>query len=218
MAEITTKKKGGAKKGAKQSASLRKYKKFVDEYFVDFKQKDAAIRAGYSQKSASRIAYDLMQLPEVKEMMSQKLAERKAQVLYDEQNVVEALMETRERCMRRRPVMVFDYKEKAMVQKQDEDDNGTSTGVWEFDSMGANRASELLGKHIGMFDTKLTLKNDPNNPLPTPIVNIQITQIQEDDATFAEKPASPSTDAGDQVAPKPTPSPSVQPAPGPVNN
>jgi hypothetical protein len=34
------------------------------------------------------------------------------------------------------------------VQKKDDDDNN----VWEFDSAGANKAFELLGRHIGLFE------------------------------------------------------------------
>jgi phage terminase small subunit len=46
--------------------------------------------------------------------------------------------------------MVFDPINKAMAQKVDEDGNN----VWEFDSSGANKALELLGRHLAMFTDK----------------------------------------------------------------
>ncbi len=57
------------------------------------------------------------------------------------------------------PVMRFDAVEKRMVQATDEFGND----IWQFDSTGANRSTELIGKHLGMFITsKIEL---PPNPL-----------------------------------------------------
>jgi hypothetical protein len=55
--------------------------------------------------------------------------------------------------------MVFNPIDKCMEQKTDE----SGQGVWEFDSNGANKALELMGKHVAMFtekkvvDTNLTV-------------------------------------------------------------
>ena len=43
--------------------------------------------------------------------------------------------------------MEFDRDEKALVHKFDDEGNM----VYEFDSAGANRALELLGKHLKLF-------------------------------------------------------------------
>jgi hypothetical protein len=50
--------------------------------------------------------------------------------------------------------MVYDREAKEHVQKIDE---ATGEGVWEFDSSGANRSLELLGKHLRMFVDKVEL-------------------------------------------------------------
>ena len=52
--------------------------------------------------------------------------------------------------------MKWDYQEKSMVQVQDEE----GRDVWSFDSQGANRAFELLGKHIGLFEKDKEKKGD----------------------------------------------------------
>lgn len=59
--------------------------------------------------------------------------------------VISRLMSVTERCMQAEPVM---------------DKNGEPTGEYKFDSSGANRALELLGKTMRMFDAKETSKQD----------------------------------------------------------
>jgi hypothetical protein len=46
--------------------------------------------------------------------------------------------------------MVRDGKE--LVQARDLE---TDEGIWQFDSAGANRSLELLGKHLGLFVEKV---------------------------------------------------------------
>jgi hypothetical protein len=49
---------------------------FVDEYTKDCVGAKAAVRAGYEKKSARQRAYELLQNPEIKEAIKEKLAER----------------------------------------------------------------------------------------------------------------------------------------------
>jgi phage terminase small subunit len=65
--------------------------------------------------------------------------------------VVEGLKEVFNRCMQKEPVLDFDPIEKKLKQKVDEEGNG----VWQFDSVGANKALELLGKHLALFTDKM---------------------------------------------------------------
>jgi phage terminase small subunit len=52
-----------------------KRKRFIEEYLVDFNGAQAAIRAGYSQRVAKEIAYELLTLPHLKEEVEHKIAE-----------------------------------------------------------------------------------------------------------------------------------------------
>lgn len=54
-----------------------KQKAFTREYIQDFNATQAAIRAGYSSRSAKEIAYDLMKTPKVKEEISNLISEIK---------------------------------------------------------------------------------------------------------------------------------------------
>ncbi len=67
--------------------------------------------------------------------------------------------------MERVPVMVRDGKE--MVQKVDD----LGRDVWEFDSMGANRALELLGKNQKLWIEKHELTGKDGKDLLVKVVN-----------------------------------------------
>lgn len=63
--------------------------------------------------------------------------------------VISRLMSVAERCMEAEPVM-----------ERDSDGSIVATGKFKFDSAGANRALELLGKTMRMFEAKDTAKHD----------------------------------------------------------
>lgn len=69
--------------------------------------------------------------------------------LVDAEYIIGNLKEVAERCLQKRPVMV--RRGKDVVQATDEDDNN----IWQFDSMGANKSLELMGKSIKMFTDKV---------------------------------------------------------------
>src|SRR4030095_16301516 len=48
------------------SGLTAKQERFIAEYLVDLNQKQAAIRAGYSERTAAKIASELMQKPHVR--------------------------------------------------------------------------------------------------------------------------------------------------------
>lgn len=51
-------------------------KKFCHEYLIDFNGRQAAIRAGYSAKTAEVIAYELLRKPYIKPYIEQKVEEQ----------------------------------------------------------------------------------------------------------------------------------------------
>jgi len=135
-----------------------KQRAFVLEYLKDGNGTQAAIRAGYSAKTAYSIGGRLLNHVEVQAAIHEARAAREKRTLVTADWVVLALKEVAERCMQRVPVMVkvngtFEpATETVPCDCEDPACKGTrSVGVYEFDSTGANRALELLGRHTGAF-------------------------------------------------------------------
>lgn len=63
-----------------------KQKKFADEYLIDLNATQAAIRAGYSEKTANRIASENLSKPDIREYISQrqKQAQERSEIKRDE--------------------------------------------------------------------------------------------------------------------------------------
>ena len=119
---------------------------FVEEYLVDLNATQAAIRAGYSAKTAYRQGADLLQKTSIREAIEKAQAERSQRVEVTQDYVINNLVEIVERTMQRAPVT-------NRKGEQVTDEEGRA--VWCFDAKGANRALELLGKHLGIFAEKV---------------------------------------------------------------
>lgn len=125
-----------------------KQKRFVEEYIKLGNGEKAAIAAGFAKKGAGVASCRMLKDPKIREYYDELFAQVSQKTLVDAEYVINGLKEVAERCMQRKPVMVFNHIEKKLEQEVDE--NGE--GVWEFDSSGANKALELLGKHAGAFE------------------------------------------------------------------
>lgn len=125
--------------------------RFCEEYIVDLNATQAAIRAGYSEKSAKAQGCRLLTYEDVSRTVARLQQERSHATGITAAYVLEGLKRVHERCLKPEPVMVFDPNQGGLVQAIDED---TGRPLFKFDSTGANRALELLGKHLGIFDDK----------------------------------------------------------------
>lgn len=118
---------------------------FVREYLIDLNATQAAIRAGYSERTASRIGPQLLGKTCVREAIEKAQAKRAQRVEVTQDYVLSNLVEVVERTMQRAPVLG--------KGEQVTDEEGRA--VWTFDAKNANRALELLGKHLGIFTDKI---------------------------------------------------------------
>jgi phage terminase small subunit len=126
-----------------------KQEAFVREYMIDLNASQAYLRAGYNvneataRANASRLLTKANILTRIEELQ----AERAKKLNIDAEWVLNRLVQISDRCMTTEPVMEFNYDTKRMEE----------TGEFKFDSSGANKATELIGKHLGMFKDKLDI-------------------------------------------------------------
>ena len=133
-------------KKQKKEASLNpKQERFVQEYIIDYNATQAAIRAGYSEKTAGSQAHDLLKKPEIQAAVLAAQAEQRKRLAISQDWVLNRFRQISDRCIQAEPVLAYDKASGEWVH----------TGEYKFDSAGANRATELLGKHLGMFVDKV---------------------------------------------------------------
>ncbi len=115
-----------------------KQNRFCKEYLVDMNATQAAIRAGYSKKTANRIASENLSKPGIQKHLSQLINQQEKRTEINADSVINRLDQIANRCMQEVPVIV----------------NGVKTGEHRFNPTGAIRALELLGKHYGLFTNR----------------------------------------------------------------
>lgn len=121
---------------------------FIDEYLVDLNATQAAIRAGYSERTAKSQGHRLLTNVDIRARIEELKKSRADRLNLDAYWVLKRLMDISDRAMQAEPVMEWDHAEQQLVP----------SGEYQFDSSGANRATELIGKHLGMF--KETIKHE----------------------------------------------------------
>lgn len=119
---------------------------FVREYLVDLNATQAAIRAGYSERTAYSVGQRLLKKVEIQRAVAAAQAKRAQRVEVTQDYVISNLVEIVERSMQRAPVT---------NRKGEQIKDSKGRDVWCFDAKGANRALELLGKHLGVFTDKV---------------------------------------------------------------
>lgn len=130
-----------------------KQQRFVVEYLIDLNATQAAIRSGYSEKTAKSIGSENLTKPDIAAAITGAQGAHESALEITQDYVLSNVREILERCMQRAPVMEFDKVEKVYVQAQDAD----GKDIWTFDAKNALGAVTLLGKHKGMFSDKLQI-------------------------------------------------------------
>lgn len=115
---------------------------FVQEYLRDLNATQAAIRAGYAAANAGVTGYQLLKNSQVAAAIEAAKQARSATTKIDAEWVLHNLREVLDRVMQDvRPAL--DRRGRPL---KDEDGNV----LYRFDAANANRALELIGKHIGV--------------------------------------------------------------------
>lgn len=147
-----------------------KQKRFVDEYLVDLNATAAAKRAGYSEKSASRIAIELLNKTHVSAEIQKRQAKLRGKLEITQERVLEELAAiafangtdfatiTHNGLVRLTPTAEVPEEKKKAVASIKEGQYGTEIKLHD-----KVRALELLGKHLGVFDANNGSSNEQEN-------------------------------------------------------
>ena len=102
---------------------------FVREYLIDLNATQAAIRAGYSAKTAGRVAGQVMQKPAVQRALRKAMNERSEKTEITAEYVLKTIKDT--------------------IEKNKSGET--------YDARSVLKGCELLGRHLGLFNDKLTV-------------------------------------------------------------
>ena len=120
----------------------KQHERFCQEYVVDYNGTQAAIRAGYKENAARQQASRLLADTDILSRVHELQEELVGRLAVSRDYVILELIDTYKCCREPSPVLKYDPSTGDMEE----------TGMYQFDSKGALRALELLGKHLGMFD------------------------------------------------------------------
>lgn len=150
-------------------ALTEKQKRFVEEYLVDLNATQAAIRAGYSEKTADRIGPELLGKTCVSAVIQEAIEKRTKRVEITQDMVIAELAAIAfangtdfatvgsNGQVRIVPTIKLSAEQKKAIASIKEGQYGTE--VKQHDKV---RALELLGKHLGMFSDKLHVSGSLN--------------------------------------------------------
>lgn len=144
-----------------------KQKRFVAEYLVDLNATQAAIRAGYSEKRASEIGYQLLQKTTVQAEIRKAMADREERTGVTQDWVVQELYKIAHADRGGIAKVVggvrvvltdtddLDAEQRAALVGVEE----TKFGI-KVTTCDKLKALELLGRHLGMFTDKHEIRAD----------------------------------------------------------
>lgn len=183
---MATKDKAPAASGGRLTPKI---KRFIQEYLVDLNGTQAAIRAGYSERSARQHAVLMLSKPHIAAAVAEAQASRSERIELDIDYVVRRMLEIDQMdvldimsdAMELKPVSQwprvwrqylsgFDLAEMFEGRGDDRDMVGILKKIKWPDKI---RNLELLGKHLGMFKERVELTGKDGAPIQQVSMNAE---------------------------------------------
>ena len=137
-----------------------KQQRFVEEYLIDLNATQAAIRAGYSAKTAAVIGAENLIKPNIAKAIQEAQNKRTERTEITQDYVLNNIKKVIERCMQQEAVQARDGSPLLV-----EGPEGDLACLFEFKETGALKGLELLGKHLGMFKDKIEHSGPNGGPI-----------------------------------------------------
>ena len=118
--------------------------RFVDEYLIDLNATQAAIRAGYSVKTAGSVGFNLLKKVEIQDAIAKEKLERSERTQITKDYVITIIRRQYEINSKTFPKVDF-----AGDPVLGEDGKPVMKQV---DAAAANKAAEMLAKHVNLFE------------------------------------------------------------------
>ena len=176
-----------------------KQQRFVEEYLIDLNATQAALRAGYSEKTAHTIGWENLQKQEVGLAIQEAQAERSKRTEITQDRVLQELARVGFSDLRNvlsdkgAIIDVHDWDDDTaraissveVVRRQsgeyDENDNPIPEYVHKFRAWDKVSALEKMGRHLGMFPTKVDHTSSDGTMTPKPTVIELVGKTPDDD-------------------------------------
>ena len=123
-----------------------KQKRFCDEYLIDLNATQAAIRAGYSKKTAKVIANENLTKPNIKEYIAERMAEKEKELIADQNEVLKYLTSV---------LRGESLSTEIVVEGIGEGCSEARTMTKQPSEKDKLKAAELLGKRYGLYTDKV---------------------------------------------------------------
>lgn len=146
---------------------------FAREYLKDLNATQAAIRAGYSEKTARSVASENLSKPDIQQRIAELNHERLERVQIDADYVLRQAVKLHERCMQEVEPITDRRGEEV------KDEQGRT--IYGFDAKGAAAALKLVGEHITVQAFKTNIKAEHSGPNGGPIQYTDITEEELDE-------------------------------------
>lgn len=140
-----------------------KQKRFCDEYLIDLNATQAAIRAGYSKKTARQIGKENLTKPYINKYIEKRMEEKEKSLIADQDEVMKYLTSVMRREKKESVVVTLKNKVEKWITDEDTGKLKKQTITEEKPEVieipaklsDANKAAELLGKAYCLYTEKV---------------------------------------------------------------
>lgn len=137
-----------------------KQKRFADEYIISGNATDAAIKAGYSEKTAGITGHENLKKPNIQNYIKNKTKAKTEKMEYNIETVIEKLYETAYGIPQKVPFKVFNN----LTQEWEVDEIKTVIPSVKDQNQARDMLMKITGQYIDRKQIEMTASHSINNP------------------------------------------------------